>query len=89
MRRRNRKKTGAHFAIQILSSKKTVASDSPEFKNYRGKVREYTADGEFRYKYCVCECDTKAEAQQRIEEVRKTFPERSSCAARRQDSKIG
>ncbi|WP_302604730.1 N-acetylmuramoyl-L-alanine amidase [uncultured Alistipes sp.] len=68
------KKTGAHFAIQILSSKKTVASDSPEFKNYRGKVREYTADGEFRYKYCVCECDTKAEAQQRIEEVRKTFP---------------
>ena len=68
------KKTGAHFAIQILSSKKTVASDSPEFKNYRGKVREYTADGEFRYKYCVCECDTKAEAQQRIEEVRRTFP---------------
>lgn len=68
------RKTGAHFAVQILSSKKKVASDSPEFKNYRGKVREYTADGEYRYKYCVCECDTKAQAQQRIDEVRRTFP---------------
>ncbi|MDE5692012.1 MAG: N-acetylmuramoyl-L-alanine amidase, partial [Alistipes sp.] len=59
---------------QILSSKKKVASDSSEFKNYRGRVSEYTADGEYRYKYCVCISDTKAQAQQQIEEVRKTFP---------------
>ncbi|MDE6507592.1 MAG: N-acetylmuramoyl-L-alanine amidase [Alistipes sp.] len=68
------KKGGVHFAVQILSSKKKVAPDSSEFKNYRGRVSEYTADGEYRYKYCVCISDTKAQAQQQIEEVRKTFP---------------
>lgn len=68
------KKNGVHFAIQILSSKKKVPSGSSEFKNYRGKVSEYTAEGEYRYKYCVCASDTRAQAQQCIDEVRKTFP---------------
>ena len=68
------KKSTVHFAIQILSSKKPVPSDSSEFRGYAGKVSEYTAEGEYRYKYCVCVSETKAQAQQRIAEVRKTFP---------------
>ncbi|MCM1249665.1 MAG: N-acetylmuramoyl-L-alanine amidase [Alistipes sp.] len=70
------KKQGVHFAIQVLSSRNKVSPDSPEFKTYRGKVREYTADGAaFRYKYCVYPSDSKAEAQGHVAEVRKTFPE--------------
>ncbi len=69
------KKQGVHFAIQILSSRNKVALDSPEFKEYGGKVREYTAEGAFRYKYGVYASDSRAEAQRRLAEVRKTFPE--------------
>ena len=63
------------FAIQILSSKNPVARNSTELRNYSGDVREYLADGVYRYKYCVCECATKEEAQRRIAAVRKTFPD--------------
>ncbi|MDE6445967.1 MAG: N-acetylmuramoyl-L-alanine amidase [Alistipes sp.] len=63
------------FAIQVLSSKSPVARNSPELRNYSGDVREYLADGVYRYKYCVCECATKEEAQRRIAAVRKTFPD--------------
>ena len=69
------KKPGVHFAIQILSSRHKVASDSPEFKGCGGRVREYTAEGAFRYKYCLCPSDSRAEAQRHLAEVRKTFPE--------------
>jgi len=63
------------FAVQVLSSKKPVAATSPEFKNCGDQVREYTAEGVYRYKYCLCECAAKEEAQRRLAEVRKTFPD--------------
>ena len=69
------KKQGVHYAIQILSGRNKVARTSPEFKNYAGKILEYTAEGTFRYKYCVYESDSKAQAQSHLAEVRKTFPE--------------
>ena len=67
--------TAVRFAIQVLSSKKPVPRNSPELRNYSGEVLEYTAEGTYRYKYCVCECATKEEAQRRIAQVRKTFPD--------------
>ena len=63
------------FAIQVLSSKNPVARNSAELRNYSGDVREYLADGVYRYKYCVCECATKEEAQRQVAAVRKTFPD--------------
>ncbi len=50
--------------------------DKSQFKNYSGRVRQYTAEGDFRYKYCVCECDTRSEAHRlMVDQVRKTFPD--------------
>jgi len=63
------------FAIQVLSSKNPVARDAAELRGYAGEVREYTAEGVYRYKYCVCECATKEEARRSIAQVRKTFPD--------------
>ena len=48
---------------------------SARFKAYRNKVKQYTAEGRFRYKYCVGEYDTRAAAQKRLAEVRKVFPD--------------
>ena len=71
------KKQNVRFAVQILSSRTPVKlDDKSQFKNYSGKVRQYTAEGDFRYKYCVCECDTRSEAHRlMVDQVRKTFPD--------------
>lgn len=74
------------FAIQVLSSKNPVARNSPELRNYSGEVLEYLAEGVYRYKYCVCECATREEAQRRIAQVRKTFPD--AFIVRCRDGKI-
>lgn len=71
------KKQNVRFAVQILSSRTPVKlDDKSQFKNYSGRVRQYTAEGDFRYKYCVCECDTRSEAHRlMVDQVRKTFPD--------------
>ena len=60
---------------QVLASAQTVPTSSARFKSYRNKVKQYTAEGRFRYKYCVGEYDTRAAAQKRLAEVRKVFPD--------------
>lgn len=65
---------GVKFAVQLLASPKSLPLSSSEFKGYRGNVKEYTSDGAYKYKYCVGEYDTQAEAQRRQTEVRKEFP---------------
>mgnify|MGYP002797841471 FL=1 len=63
------------YTVQVLASPQTVPASSERFKSYRGKVKQYTADGKYRYKYCVGEYDTRAAAQKRLAEVRKVFPD--------------
>ena len=58
--------------MQVLASAQTVPTSSARFKAYRNKVKQYTAEGRVRYKYCV---DTRAAAQKRLAEVRKVFPD--------------
>ena len=60
------------YTVQVLA---TVPTSSARFKSYRNKVKQYTAEGRFRYKYCVGEYDTRAAAQKRLAEVRKVFPD--------------
>ena len=43
----------------IRDSPQTVPASSERFKSYRGKVKQYTADGKYRYKYCVGEYETR------------------------------
>ncbi len=71
------KKQNVRFAVQILSSRTPVKlDDKSQFKNYSGRVRQYTVEGDFRYQYCVCECDTRSEAHRlMVDQVRKTFPD--------------
>ena len=66
---------GRCYTVQVLASAQTVPTSSARFKSYRNKVKQYTAEGRFRYKYCVGEYDTRAAAQKRLAEVRKVFPD--------------
>ncbi|HIX97099.1 MAG TPA: N-acetylmuramoyl-L-alanine amidase [Candidatus Alistipes avistercoris] len=63
------------YAVQVMASSKAVPLSSPQFRSYRGKVKEYASEGRFPYKYCVGEYADRAAAQKRLREVRKTFPE--------------
>ena len=63
------------YTVQVLASAQTVPTSSARFKSYRNKVKQYTAEGRFRYKYFVGEYDTRAAAQKRLAEVRKVFPD--------------
>lgn len=67
--------TPVHYAVQVMASVKAVPTGSTQFKSYRGKVRQYAAQGRFRYKYCVGEYADRAAAQRKAREVRKVFPD--------------
>ncbi len=69
----SRETESIHYAVQISASSKVISVNSSAFKNYRGKVKQYVADGKFRYKYCVGEFQTAKVAQQKLREVRKSF----------------
>ena len=62
------------YTVQVLASPQTVPASSARFKSYRGKVKQYTADGKYRYKYCVGEYETRAAAQKQLAAVRKVLP---------------
>lgn len=61
------------YTIQLCASKTRIASNSSEFKSYRGRVREFITDGTFCYKYCTGIFSSKEEADRMLEEVRKLF----------------
>lgn len=63
------------YAVQVLASAKSIPLNSAQFRSYRGKVRQYTSQGRFPYKYCVGEFESRAAAQRKAAEVRKIFPE--------------
>lgn len=62
------------YTIQVMASASSVSVSSAQFRAYRGKVKEYKAEGRFPYKYGVGEYDTREAAQQKLAEVRKVFP---------------
>ncbi len=64
-----------HYAVQVLAAAEEVPTNSPRFKNYRGKVKRYAAAGKLRHKYCVGSWSTRAEAQRELAAIRKTFPD--------------
>lgn len=63
-----------HYAVQILASDQPVPLASARFGSCRGEVKEYLAEGRFRYKYCVGEFAGAAEARSRMRDLSKEFP---------------
>ena len=61
------------YTIQLCASKTKIATNSSEFKSYRGRVREFVTDGTFCYKYCTGIFASKEEADNSLKEVRKLF----------------
>lgn len=68
-------KPQAGYTVQVLASPERVALASPRFKTYKGKVKQYSAEGRYRYKYCVGFYADRAAAQRSLKEVRRTFPD--------------
>ena len=62
------------YTIQVMASASPVPLASAQFRAYRGKVKEYAAEGRFPYKYGVGEYGTREAAQRKLAEVRKVFP---------------
>lgn len=63
------------YAVQVLASPERVPVRSARFKSYKGKVKQYTAQGAYRYKYCVGEYDDASAARKKLREVRRQFPD--------------
>ncbi len=61
------------YAIQLLASDKKVSGSDSQFKSYRGKVACYEGGGKLKYKYCYGNFPSRAEAQRKLSEVRRTF----------------
>lgn len=65
--------SGRAFTVQIMASSTQLASDNACFGSQRGKVRRYTANGRYKYKYCVGRYTDRAEAQRAAASLRKEF----------------
>jgi N-acetylmuramoyl-L-alanine amidase len=61
------------YTIQLLASDKRVKTSDSQFKSYRGKVACYEGGGKLKYKYCYGNFSTRAEAQRKLSEVRRSF----------------
>ena len=61
------------YTIQLLASDKRVKATDSQFKGYRGKVACYEGGGKLKYKYCYGDFSTRAEAQRKLSEVRRSF----------------
>ena len=69
----NTDKVADGYAIQLLASDKKINGSDSQFKSYRGKVACYIGGGKLKYKYCYGNFATRAEAQRKLSEVRRTF----------------
>ena len=61
------------YAIQLLASDKKIKTSDSQFKSYRNKVACYIGGGKLKYKYCYGNFATRAEAQRKLSEVKRTF----------------
>ena len=62
------------YTVQLMASATQVQVSSAQFRDYKGKVKQFTSEGRFPYKYCVGEYETRDAAQRKAAEVRKVFP---------------
>ena len=61
------------YTIQLLASDKKIKTTDSQFKTYRNKVACYIGSGKLKYKYCYGNSATRAEAQRKLSDVKRTF----------------
>ena len=61
------------YTIQLLASDRKIKTSDSQFKTYRNKVACYIGSGKLKYKYCYGNFATRAEAQRKLAEVKRTF----------------
>lgn len=61
------------YTIQVMASPTSLSINHAGFKSYRGRVREFTAAGRYRYKYCYGSYSTRSEAAADLAKVKQTF----------------
>jgi N-acetylmuramoyl-L-alanine amidase len=64
---------GRAFVVQIMASATQLSLDDTRFGKQRGKVSQYTAEGAYRYKYCVGRYADRQEAQRAAMALRNEF----------------
>ncbi len=61
------------YTIQVMASPTPVSLHAAGFKQYRGEVKEFTATGRYRYKYCYGTYATREEAVAALGTLKKSF----------------
>lgn len=72
---KNASLTNSGFSIQIIASATPIPKNSDEFKTLRNEVVEYVTFDRWRYKYCIGLFASRADAQRRLAEIAKVFPD--------------
>ncbi len=61
------------YTIQLLASAKRISLKSSELKSYRGKAKEYTSPGRYKYKYCYGTYSSRTAAAGDLRAVKRVF----------------
>ena len=67
------KVSGRAFVVQIMASATPLSTNDSRFGNQKGKVSQYTADGAYKYKYCVGRYTDRESAQRAAMSLRQEF----------------
>ena len=67
------KPSGRAFVVQIMASTTSLSTDDARFGKQSGKVRQYIADGAYKYKYCVGHYADRESAQRAAMALREEF----------------
>ncbi|MBO5814262.1 MAG: N-acetylmuramoyl-L-alanine amidase [Alistipes sp.] len=67
------KVSGRAFVVQIMASATPLSTNDSRFGNQKGKVNQYTADGAYKYKYCVGRYTDRESAQRAAMSLRQEF----------------
>ncbi len=64
---------GRAFVVQIMASTTPLSTSDARFGKQQGKVRQYSADGAYKYKYCVGRYADRESAQRAAMSLREEF----------------
>ncbi len=67
------KEGGKAFVVQIMASTTSLSVNDARFGKHRGEVRQYIADGVYKYKYCVGRYVDRESAQRAAMSLREEF----------------
>nr|DAE30178.1 MAG TPA: outer membrane protein [virus sp. ct5rm7] len=63
------------FSIQIIASSTPISKDNNKLNTFKNEIVEYVTSGRWKYKYCVGLFASRIDAQKRLTEITKIFPD--------------